>query len=236
MDKFNVQAIFNSVDGEVNGFHGSGELATFIRLRGCNLRCAFCDTKYAQDEDRKGMLMTLEEVMSNVFLPKVTITGGEPLLHGNLFLQLLEALLESGHWVSIETNGTQVPLMIDGKDWSDRYRYIVDYKLPSSGMMDKMNSDVFDVLRSVDVIKFVISDLYDYDTAKAILHKEIVQTYWHARKVFSPGIEDQRSFTGWPAKLAELLIGDAVQDPILARVQYSLQVHKVLWPYAIKER
>ena len=47
-NKLNVQAIFNSIDGEANGFGGAGELTTFIRLKGCNLSCSYCDTKYAQ--------------------------------------------------------------------------------------------------------------------------------------------------------------------------------------------
>ena len=45
-----VQAIFRSLDGEENGYAGAGQPSVFIRLRGCNLRCAYCDTAYAQDE------------------------------------------------------------------------------------------------------------------------------------------------------------------------------------------
>ena len=39
-----VNEIFGSIDGE--GIR-TGELATFIRLAGCNLRCSYCDTLYA---------------------------------------------------------------------------------------------------------------------------------------------------------------------------------------------
>jgi 7-carboxy-7-deazaguanine synthase len=183
------------------------------------------------------MLMTLEEILATSYLlPKITITGGEPLLHGNLFLQLLEALLESGRKVSIETNGTQIPYMFSESKYQTLYRYIVDYKLPSSGMMEKMNRDVFDVLRPVDVMKFVICNAEDYDIAKVLICKQKNVDCWRARKVFSPGIENQRNYTGWPACLAENMIRDSVQNPILADIQYSLQIHKVLWPYAIKER
>ena len=41
-NKLNIQSIFISFDGEVNGFHGAGEMCTFIRLKGCNLKCSQC--------------------------------------------------------------------------------------------------------------------------------------------------------------------------------------------------
>ena len=39
-----VNEIFDSIDGEGKK---AGQLATFIRLCGCNLRCSYCDTAYA---------------------------------------------------------------------------------------------------------------------------------------------------------------------------------------------
>jgi 7-carboxy-7-deazaguanine synthase len=180
--------------------------------------------------------MTLEEIMECVVLPKVTITGGEPLMHGDLFKSLLLKLLRSNYYkVTVETNGSFIPYFTGLRE-DENLRYVLDYKLPSSGMMAKMNTDAFDILRPVDVIKFVISDLKDYDTAKALLRKGAVQSNWSAHKVFSPGIVDQKDFSGWPAKLAELLIADALWDDCLKNVQYSLQIHKVLWPNAVRER
>ena len=39
---------FVSIDGE--GPH-AGELAAFIRFKGCNLNCDYCDTKWANRAD-----------------------------------------------------------------------------------------------------------------------------------------------------------------------------------------
>ena len=44
-----VNEIFDSIDGEGKK---AGQLATFIRLCGCNLRCSYCDTAYAFNEGR----------------------------------------------------------------------------------------------------------------------------------------------------------------------------------------
>ena len=47
MSSLNVVEIFDSIDGE--GIR-TGMPVTFIRLAGCNLRCFYCDTFYAQRE------------------------------------------------------------------------------------------------------------------------------------------------------------------------------------------
>ena len=44
MSSFNVAETFLSINGEGTR---AGQLAFFIRLAGCNLRCDYCDTKWA---------------------------------------------------------------------------------------------------------------------------------------------------------------------------------------------
>lgn len=242
--KLNVESIFNSIDGEANGFLGAGELTTFIRLRGCNLRCFYCDTAYAQNADVKEE-MTVDDIRAfQGLLPKITITGGEPLIQPGA-KKLIYCLVRDGHQVSVETNGS-IPItpLLNGKKgkvasreriassklFENNLRYVVDYKLPSSGVEAEMKKEVFDGLRCVDVIKFVIADYSDYYVARGLV---VGNKHWRARKVFSPAIVDQSDYTGWPATLAELMIAD---HEVLSSVQYSLQVHKVLWPNALIER
>jgi len=77
----------------------TGSLVDFIRLAGCPVRCPWCDTGYA--DGGKGLPHVLAELKS----PRVVITGGEPFIHKNL-PQLVQALLELGKQVSIETSGS----------------------------------------------------------------------------------------------------------------------------------
>lgn len=39
---------FTSINGEGTR---AGELAVFIRFKGCNLRCSYCDTMWANEPD-----------------------------------------------------------------------------------------------------------------------------------------------------------------------------------------
>ena len=65
-----VNEIFDSIDGEGKK---AGQLATFIRLCGCNLRCSYCDTTYAFTE---GKDMDVDDIVRQVSYPNVTLTGG----------------------------------------------------------------------------------------------------------------------------------------------------------------
>jgi len=93
-----------------------------------------------------------------------------------------------------------------------------------------MNHLFFRMLDSKDVIKFVIADEDEYILAK----EKALDVAWQAHKVFSPMIEDQKDYTGWPQELANLMIKDA--EEISPKISYSLQIHKVLWPYSEVER
>lgn len=246
MKKLNIQAIFDSIDGEANAFDGAGQLTTFIRLKGCNLTCSYCDTKYAQEGYPENW-MTVDEIIQKIHFSKVTITGGEPLLQQEGVEELCNQLVYYGkkkHNVSIETNGTIQP-----DYFQVNVRYVMDYKLPSSGMVTEMKSKTFYALRRCDVIKFVISNLEDYKYAKLQIQ---MNPSWGANIVFSPALSQLKYECGvsktkmgmrgapikstarfemtWPRQLAEMMIKDRVG------AQFSLQLHKILWPGAIEER
>lgn len=83
----------------------SGIPCTFIRMTGCNLRCSYCDTKYAYNEGRE---LSEEDIIGEVKrygISLVEITGGEPLLQEEVF-HLIKKLLDEDYKVLIETNGS----------------------------------------------------------------------------------------------------------------------------------
>lgn len=94
--------IFYSVQGE--GAY-TGTPATFVRLAGCNLSCAFCDTDYSLR-----FFASVEEIVARVAqaggaCPMVVLTGGEPLAQRES-AALIDALRAAGKRVHVESNGT----------------------------------------------------------------------------------------------------------------------------------
>jgi 7-carboxy-7-deazaguanine synthase len=102
-----VSEIFFSIQGE-------GELtgvpSVFVRTSGCNLRCSWCDTKYASWTP-EGEDMDTEEIVAKVAeftCRHVVLTGGEPLVARGIH-QLAARLKELGKHITIETAATILP-------------------------------------------------------------------------------------------------------------------------------
>ncbi|KXH69801.1 MAG: hypothetical protein AM326_01640 [Candidatus Thorarchaeota archaeon SMTZ-45] len=160
-----IYSTFVSVNGEVCEAH-QGSMCTFVRFAGCNIRCSWCDTKYAQKAN-SGHLTDTEVLMEQIRVhgcKNITITGGEPFMQEDALDQLCVDLLREGYNVSVETNGTYKFEPLGGVN------YVVDFKLPSSNEYDKMKvNSPWMSLRYNDWIKFVVADVPDYETACATM-------------------------------------------------------------------
>ena len=80
MSKYEVVEKFVSINGEGTK---AGQLAVFIRFKGCNLNCKYCDTKWANEQGRPSQPMSEKDILDYVLstgVKNVTLTGGEPLL------------------------------------------------------------------------------------------------------------------------------------------------------------
>lgn len=200
---FRVVEIFESIEGEGKRM---GAPCVFIRLAGCNLRCSYCDTDYAQTPEC-GILMPLEDVVSQVRgfgADKVTITGGEPLLQDAL--AIAEALPE--YECNIETNGS-MPL----PDKPANVFYTMDWKSISSGELDAMLEDNLAWLDSNDVIKFVVGDYADLEQMRAVLENGT------AAQPFASPI--------FGAIKPKEIVGYILEKRLPVRMQ--VQLHKVIW-------
>lgn len=106
---YKINEIFYSLQGEG---HNAGTPAVFVRFSGCNLRCAFCDTKHEE-----GLMMTAAEIAKQIkeypLAQLVVLTGGEPSLFiDEEFVDYIKK--ECGLPIAIETNGTNtLPQNID---------------------------------------------------------------------------------------------------------------------------
>ena len=178
------------------------------------MNCTFCDTMYAV----KGGIynrMSIERVVEAVSKMRnehVCITGGEPLIHTDIY-PLIYELCNRGYKVNIETNG--------GVEIEDRafrsFRYIMDIKTPGSGMESRNIYENIGKLKPQDELKFVIGDIEDYEFAKDTIRKYPCK----AHIIFSP------VFVGDNTEALDNL-KTWIHEDKLRGVRLGMQLHKIM--------
>ena len=201
-----INEIFYSIQGEGKW---AGLPNVFIRTTGCNLRCSYCDTKYAY---KSGDEMKIEEILNEICkypCKSICVTGGEPLIQDGI-LDLIDALIKKDYKICFETNGS-----LDIIELSNKRSLMIslDVKCPSSNMHEKNFFKSINILREEDQLKFIISNKEDYDYAK-----KIVKKYKPVCSVFF-----QPVWGTSPINLAEWIINDNLD------VNLGLQLHKIIW-------
>jgi len=232
MAEFKVVEIFTSINGEGPR---QGQLALFIRMQGCNLKCSYCDTAWANEPGVEFRLMSKEEIVGEVKrsgIRNIMLTGGEPLLCEDIG-ELLSALTEDHRFrVEVETNGSvdlkpfinmtggasvdteSSPINTDGNNLPS---FNMDYKLPGSGMEQMMRMENLALLTEKDTVKFVVSDMNDLERSR-----ELIDEYGltgRCRVFFSPvyGRID-------PETIVDFMKKNRMND-----VNLQLQIHKIIW-------
>ena len=145
-----VVEMFASINGEGPC---AGELALFVRFQGCNLRCSYCDTMWANEPDCPYALLQPE-------MPALlTLLADHPELR-----------------VEVETNGA-VDLAPFCK--TSRPVFTMDYKLPSSGWERAMRVENFALLQQEDTVKFVCGSAEDLERAAQVIAEQELTNRCH---------------------------------------------------------
>jgi organic radical activating enzyme len=172
---YKINEVFYTLQGE--GAH-SGIPAVFVRFSGCNLRCPWCDTEFAEFTEMSADEI-VREALSIYDIPNerrkmLVLTGGEPSLQVDT--PLIDALHAAGFYICIETNGTH-PLP-DGIDWitcspkmvyQSEGRSISETVYQRSGLSAKRSSLA---LKRVNEVKVVFTGTYDPEIWRSQLEAE----------------------------------------------------------------
>ena len=214
-NKINISEIFYSLQGESSY---AGFPCVFVRLSGCNLRCAYCDADYTWQDGETEYIDTVIDTIEHYPCDLIEVTGGEPLFQENC-LELLSRLILRKKTVLLESNGSfsieNVPLEVI---------VILDVKCPDSGSKDSLHPDNVRLIKDrIDKIpnscelKFVLSSRTDYLYAKDFIHKNtLINTL---PILFSPVQKGLAADT-----LADWIMEDGLN------VRLQLQLHTILWP------
>lgn len=163
-----VMETFDSLQGEG---YWTGVPTSFVRLAGCNapalgLECVgWCDTPGTWDP-QGGEELSVEEILERIHLPRLCITGGEPLLQLEGVAALVEEAHQRGLRVHLETNGTIAPVLsplVTGGlprvvpfDW-----VVVSPKPPKYSISPEWEDHV-------DELKFIVDDQFQAATAEQV--------------------------------------------------------------------
>lgn len=206
-----VTEVFLSLQGEGRDI---GLPTVFVRLTGCNLRCAWCDTEYSFSGGEWATVANLVKTVEG-FRPvhRVCLTGGEPLLQKD-HQDFVRALLSRGYHIVVETSGSRP---VEGALLEEGVCISMDVKCPSSGEEEEMHWENLARLRAKDQLKFVLADERDYAYARGVLSSRARGN--PAEVVLQPvggGLKGVAQIAAW-----------AKRDGIDARV--LPQLHKLLW-------
>jgi 7-carboxy-7-deazaguanine synthase len=215
--------LYKSVQGE-SSF--SGLPCIFVRLAGCNLRCAWCDSEYTFTG---GKPYTDDEIVAQIEALSpcrlIEFTGGEPMLQARELLPLMIRLLEADYTLMIETSGerplTEIPKAV---------HKIVDVKCPGAGAAaNTFLMENLEALTQNDEVKFVLTNREDYDFARDFirthaLHEKAGQILLSPAFNKSPSpLRTTDNATLDPRKLVEWMLADGLPSRL------SLQIHKFIW-------
>lgn len=113
-----------------------GMKTLFVRVAGCDFKCAWCDSKFAWKidgsiirYDTKELADILVQECNNSKCSNVVLTGGNPCLYD--FKEVIDILHDNNITVDIETQGSKMP------DWLlDVDLLVISPKAPSSKQPD----------------------------------------------------------------------------------------------------
>ena len=204
-----VNEIFHSLQGEGPDV---GIPATFLRLAKCNVRCSFCDTKYAFQDGEEIML---SEVWARLMTHTkfIVVSGGEPLLQDEELGKLINLMRKQYYHFAVETNGT-----LPRPPWWKKVIWDVDCKCPSSGVKHFQHEWLS--IGEKNRLKFVVSDKNDLEFVLGVVnsarHYELCPTL-----LVSPMIPIEGAGKEWLQTVWEFCVEN--------NLRYSLQIHKFVW-------
>lgn len=213
--KYNVIEKFLSINGE--GMR-QGHLCTFVRFKGCNLRCRYCDSAYSYDPTESAEIMTAQQILEYCTAngsKMVMLAGGEPMFQPGI-VDLIRLLSQNGFSVEIETNGS-IDISQVAQIENNRPFITLDYKTSASGMEKHNLFSNYDYLTKNDSVKFVVGSIADLQKMTQIVDK--YNLLEKANVLISPVWNE----------IQPLEIVNFMRDNKLNGYKMQMQMHKFIW-------
>ena len=192
-----AQPIFQSIEGESLR---QNRKVIFVRYQGCNLRCrsekypdCHCDSEYTFKESDTTVHTTIREIIEQIKTfncERISITGGEPLLHEKELYWLLwhlsypfwnDRMREerySDYDITIETNGS-IDFSWVKRNFGNFVHIIGDWKCPNA-FGKKANEAMLEsnlkLYTKWDALKFIVTK-EDFEEVDRILNIDLTEDW-----------------------------------------------------------
>lgn len=213
--KYNVIEKFLSINGE--GMR-QGHLCTFIRFKGCNLRCKYCDSAYSYDPTETAEVMDEDAIVQfckEQGADMVMLAGGEPMYQPHI-VELIKRLCLEGFSVEIETNGS-IDISEVAQIKENRPHITLDYKTSASGMETHNRLENYEHVTMNDSVKFVVGSVQDLEKMVQIVDKYNLIQRCHV--LVSPVWDEIE-----PVEIVQFMM-----DHKLNGYKMQMQMHKFIW-------
>ncbi len=203
----------------------AGQLAAFVRLSGCPVRCSWCDEPQTWnwsrfDRGAESRPVTAGQIVtwaSGIPAELVVITGGEPMTQQRGLIELAGALTDGGRRVEIETSGTITPVPVLASSVS---AFNVSPKLASSGVPyeRRIRPDALAALVATAkaVFKFVACGRGDLDEVAELADRFGLAPVW----IMPEGVTEERVLAG---------MRDLADDVLSRGWNLTGRMHILLW-------
>jgi 7-carboxy-7-deazaguanine synthase len=203
----------------------AGQLAAFVRLSGCPVRCSWCDEPQTWnwsrfDRGAESRPVTAGQIVtwaSGIPAELVVITGGEPMTQQRGLIELAGALTDGGRRVEIETSGTITPVPVLASSVS---AFNVSPKLASGGVPyeRRIRPDALAALGATAkaVFKFVACGRGDLDEVAELADRFGLAPVW----IMPEGVTEERVLAG---------MRDLADDVLSRGWNLTGRMHILLW-------
>lgn len=222
---FYLSETFESIQGEGNY---AGAYSFFVRFQHCNLRCSWCDSKFAWGENERVTIVSAPELKTSIEAskaPHVIFTGGEPTLYQ------LDNLLVPNKQYHVETNGTILPtedldiILPDGhrlqrkamdESMIQHFNWVISPKLINTQQQVNDANLSFWATKSWGIFKFIIQQKEDISEVT-----EMIQKF---------NIDKKRVYIGLEGVTSESQLQPELVDEIIANgFNFSPRLQVLLW-------
>lgn len=215
-----------------------GMQTLFVRVAGCDFKCAWCDSKFAWKIDgsikrygTKELADILVQECNNSKCSNVVLTGGNPCLYN--FKEVIDILHDNNITVDIETQGSKMP------DWLlDVDLLVISPKAPSSKQPDvyKTVNEYMKLLLSIKqkvAIKIPVFNEEDFEFA--MKYYALVDYYREKGVDIDLYLSVGNTNTSEAGDISKRVLSDyeklinMVANSYMQRVFILPQVHTLVW-------